>query len=139
MPRVATWMLNRMQGGGVDAEGKAFQRKLKQLPPADRLILERSGMRELCYGAPAQDALRQGLGIFVEEMALYAQPMGFELSAVRVPVRVWHGLKDVNVVIDIARYVASSVPNATLTIEPEAAHLFGFGDPDGLMQQAVGP
>ena len=50
-----------------------------------------------------------------------------------------NGLLDVNVVIDIARYVAASVPGAQLMIEPEAAHLFGFGNPDGLMQQAVGP
>lgn len=139
MPRLATWLLNRMQGGGVDPDGRAFKRKLKQLPEADRRVLERSGMRELCYGAPAQDALRQGMGIFVEEMALYGRPLGFELAEVRVPVRVWHGLLDANVVIDIARHVAASVPDARLTIEPEAAHLFGFGDPDGLMQQAIGP
>lgn len=139
MPRLATSLLNRMQGGGVDPDGKALQRKLKQLPEADRRVLERSGMLELCYGAPAQDALRQGMGIFVQEMALYAKPLGFELAEVLVPVRVWHGLLDANVVIDIARYVAASVPGAMLTIEPEAAHLFGFGDPDGLMQQAIGP
>lgn len=139
MPRVATWMLNSMQGGAVDPNSSAVQRKLKQMPLADRRVLERREMLELCYGAPAQDALRQGMGIFVQEMALYAKPLGFELSQVKAPVRVWHGLLDVNVVIDIARYVAASVPGAQLTIVPEAAHLFGFGDPDGMMQQAIAP
>ena len=139
MPRLAIWLLNRMQGGGLDPDGEAMKRKLKQVPEADRRVLERSDMRELSFGAPARDALRQGMGIFVHEMALYGKPLGFELSQVRVPVRVWHGLKDVNVVIDIARYVASSVPGAKLTIEPESAHLFGFDDPDGMMQQIIAP
>ncbi|HVT35245.1 MAG TPA: alpha/beta hydrolase [Nevskiaceae bacterium] len=139
MPRLATSLLNRMQGGGLDPDGAAFKRKLKQVPEADRRVLGLSGMPELCYGAPARDALRQGMGIFVREMALYGKPLGFELSQVRVPVRVWHGLQDANVVIDIARYVASSVPGAKLTIEPECAHLFGFGDPDGMMQQMIAP
>jgi pimeloyl-ACP methyl ester carboxylesterase len=139
MPRLATWLLNRMQGGGLDPDGDAIKRKLKQLPEADRRVLERSDMRELSFGAPARDAMRQGMGIFVHEMALYGEPLGFELAEVRAPVRVWHGLLDANVVIDIARYVAASVPGARLTIEPESAHLFGFGNPDGMMQQAIGP
>ena len=139
MPRLATWLFNRMQGGGNDPDGDAVKRKLKQLPEADRRVLLSSGVLELCYGAPARDALRQGMGMFVYELALYGRPLGFELSQVRVPVRVWHGLLDANVVIDIARYVASTVPGATLTIEPECAHLFGFANPDGLIQQAIAP
>jgi pimeloyl-ACP methyl ester carboxylesterase len=96
-------------------------------------------MRELAYGAPMSDAMRQGMKTFVHELALYRQPLGFELSEVRVPVRVWHGLQDVNVSVEIARYVAASVPGAKLTIEADAAHLFAFQDPAGLMQQAIAP
>jgi pimeloyl-ACP methyl ester carboxylesterase len=116
-----------------------MQRKLKQMPEADRRVLENSGMRELAFGPPAHDAMRQGMRIFVYEMGLYSRPLGFDLSQVRVPVRVWHGLRDANVPVDIARYVAANIPGATLHIEPEAGHLFGLGDPAGLMQQVVAP
>jgi pimeloyl-ACP methyl ester carboxylesterase len=139
MPRLAVWLMNRMQGAGLDPDGPAVERKLKQLPAADRRVLEGRDMRELSFGAPARDALRQGMGIFVYELALYGEPPGFDLAQVRVPVRVWHGLQDANVAVDIARYVASSVPGAELHIEPESGHLFGFGNPDGMMRQAVAP
>jgi pimeloyl-ACP methyl ester carboxylesterase len=139
LPRLTVWLMNRMQGAGMDPNGPAIERKLKQLPDADRRVLETPDMRELSFGAPARDAMRQGMGIFIYELALYGKPPGFDLAQVRVPVRVWHGLQDVNVAIDIARYVAASVPGAELHIEPESAHLFAFGNPDGLMRQAVDP
>jgi pimeloyl-ACP methyl ester carboxylesterase len=139
LPRLAVSLFERMQGGQVDLNSPAVQRKLGQMPEADRLVLQRPDMLELSYGAPARDALRQGMKIFVYELALYGRPLGFELSQVRVPVRVWHGLKDANVAIDIARYVAESVPDGKLHIEPDAAHLFAFQDPAGMMQQAIAP
>lgn len=139
MPRLAVWMMERAQRGQDDPDGAAMQRKLRQMPEADRRVLERAEMRELSFGPPARDALRQGMKIFVYEMGLYSRPLGFDLSEVHVPVRVWHGLRDVNVPVDIARYVAASVPGATLQIEPEAGHLFGFGDPAGLMRQVTTP
>lgn len=139
MPRLALWLFERMQGAQVDPDSAAMRRKLAQMPEADRRVLERSDMRELFYGAPARDSLRQGMKIFVHELGLYSRPLGFELSQVRVPVRVWHGLQDANVVVDIARYVAANVPAAKLQIEPEAGHLFAFQDPAGMMQQALGP
>lgn len=139
MPRLAVWMMER----GMRAQGAlndaALQRRLKGRPEADRRVLERREMRELSFGPPALDAMRQGMSIFVYEMGLYGRPLGFDLSQVRVPVRVWHGQRDANVVVDIARYVAAEVPGATLHIEPEAAHLFAFGDPAGLMQQVMAP
>jgi pimeloyl-ACP methyl ester carboxylesterase len=135
LPRLAVAMLERAQR--ADPEGAAMQRQLKRRPEADRRVLERREMRELSFGAPARDALRQGMGIFVYEMGLYSRPLGFDLSQVRVPVRVWHGLRDANVPVEIARYVAEKVPGAQLDIEPEAAHLFAFGDPAGLMQQVL--
>ena len=139
VPRLAVWMMDRALKGQGEPDGAAMQRKLKQVPEADRRVLERSGMPELCFGPPARDALRQGMSIYVHELGLYCRPLGFDLSQVRVPVRVWHGLQDANVPIDIARHVAAQVPGATLHIEPQAAHLFGFGDPAGLMQQVIAP
>lgn len=139
MPRLAVSMMERAVRAQGALDDAALQRRLKGRPEADRRVLERPELRELSFGAPAHDALRQGMGIFVYEMGLYGRPLGFDLSQVRVPVRVWHGLRDANVPVDIARYVAAQVPGATLHIEPEAAHLFALGDPDGLMRQVIAP
>lgn len=138
MPRLAVWMFER-QRGPVDTDSPAMRRRLAMMPAPDRRVIERADMRELAYGAPMHDAMRQGMKIFVHELALYRQPLGFELSEVRVPLRVWHGQQDVNVSVEIARYVAANVPNAKLQIEPEAAHLFAFQDPAGMMQQVIAP
>jgi pimeloyl-ACP methyl ester carboxylesterase len=137
MPRLAVWLFERMQGAMVDLDGPAMRRKLAFMPEADRRVVACADIRELVYGAPARDSLRQGMKIFVHELALYGGPLGFELSQVGVPVRVWHGQQDANVVVDIAHYVAKCVPGATLHIEPEAAHLFAVQDPAGMMRQAL--
>jgi pimeloyl-ACP methyl ester carboxylesterase len=139
MPRLAVSMMERGMRAQGALDDAALQRRLKGRPEADRRVLERREMRELSFGPPAHDALRQGMGIFVHEMGLYGRPLGFDLSQVRVPVRVWHGQQDANVPVDIARYVAAQVPGATLHIDPEAAHLIGFGNPAGLMQQVMAP
>lgn len=138
IPQLALWMFER-QRGPIDPDSPAMRRKLAMRPAPDRRVLERADMRELSFGAPMRDAMRQGWKIFVHELALYREPLGFKLSEVRVPVRVWHGQQDVNVSIAIARYVADSVPGAKLTIEPDAAHLFAFEDPAGMMQQVIAP
>lgn len=137
LPRLAVAMMERAQRALGDPDSATLQRQIKRRPEADRRLLERREMRELSFGPPARDALRQGMGIFVHEMGLYGRPLGFELSQVKVPVRVWHGQQDGNVPVDIARYVAAQVPGAELHIEPEAGHLIGFADPAGLMRQVM--
>jgi pimeloyl-ACP methyl ester carboxylesterase len=139
LPRLTVALMDRALRAQDGPDGAALQRRIKRMPEADRQLLERREMRELSFGPPARDALRQGMGIFVYELNLYGRPLGFDLSQIRVPVRVWHGQRDANVSVDIARHVAAQVPGATLHIEPEAGHLFAFGDPAGLMQQVIGP
>lgn len=139
MPRLAVWLFDRMQRGPVDPNSAAMRRSIAQRPEPDRRVMGRTDFHELAFGAPARDSLRQGMKIFVHELALYGRPLGFELSQVRVPVRVWHGMQDANVAVDVARYVAENVPGAKLQLEPDAAHLFAFQDVAGLMQQALAP
>jgi len=63
-----------------------------------------------------RESLRQGARAAVWENALCAQPWGFELSSVESPVQLWHGERDRVCPLHHAEYVASAMPNATLTV-----------------------
>jgi len=136
MPRLTTSLMERARRRSAGAPPPSA---LARMPKPDRLLIERSDMQELAYGAPSRDSLRQGMGIFVYEVGLYSRPLGFELSRIRTPVRIWHGAQDANVPLAIARYVAAQVPGAQLHIDPEAAHLFALGNPAGMMTQVLAP
>lgn len=137
MPRLAEALLGSMRGG--DPNSGAMKRQRAQMAPADRRLIARADMFELAYGEPSRDCFRQGMKTFVREMGLYSRPLGFDLSQVKVPVRVWHGLEDTNVIVDVARYAAASIPGAKLNIEPEGGHLIALDNPAEFMRQAFFP
>jgi pimeloyl-ACP methyl ester carboxylesterase len=60
--------------------------------------------------AALAEALRQGTGGLVDEVALATHPWGFRLEEIAVPVQLWHGQDDRNVPADLARGVAAAIP-----------------------------
>ena len=69
-----------------------------------------------------RESLRQGAQAMVWEDALCARPWGFELASVSCDVQLWHGDRDHVCPLHHARYVASELPNATLT-ERRGGHM----------------
>jgi pimeloyl-ACP methyl ester carboxylesterase len=59
----------------------------------------------------------------VADLALIADPWGFDLAAITVPVLLWHGEHDRNVPVASGRYLATALPNCEATFYPEDAHL----------------
>ena len=84
--------------------------KLLQLQPCDASSLEDSIAFEACFESQrrAWGASVKGL---IADVELFAQPLGFRLEDVDVPVRLWHGTKDRAFSIDVAEYVAGRLPN----------------------------
>ncbi|WP_119679485.1 alpha/beta fold hydrolase [Indioceanicola profundi] len=68
---------------------------------ADELIVE--GWRE---------ALRQGVEGPLDDARCFASPWGFDVSAIRTPVAVWHGLADRTVPPQASRWYAANIPGA---------------------------
>lgn len=89
--------------------------------PADRQILD----RELRTQIPELflESTRNGPGGIVEDFVVLAGPSGFELSRVSVPLRIWHGAEDRTAPSAHARWIASRVSSAGLTIWPGVGHL----------------
>ncbi len=56
------------------------------------------------------------------DLALYASPLGFELTNIKIPVLAFSGLKDRNVPSAIASRVVQQVQNGKLIVYDEADH-----------------
>lgn len=72
--------------------------------------------------ASTAEAGRQGATAAAREIVV-AQPWGFDLGDVAVPVGVWHGALDRTVPVGTARFLADAIPDATLTVHDDAGHL----------------
>jgi len=119
-----------------DPDSPSLRRTIALMPAADRRVLERADVRELLWGAPSRDSLRQGVDAAIRELALFAQPLGFDLREINMPIHLIHGDADVNVPIEIARYLAEQIPGATLKVIAGAGHLFLFESPQLMFEFA---
>ncbi len=110
--------LRAVGGGGA----RASQRMAAMAPEPDRTLFQRA---EISAGFMACfiEACRQGTRGPADEMSLMARPWGFDLSAVKVPVLLWHGERDRNAPVSCGRYLAGALPNCRATFYPEDAHL----------------
>jgi pimeloyl-ACP methyl ester carboxylesterase len=66
--------------------------------------------------------LRGARGV-VDDYAALAQPWGFDVEAIDVPVQVWQGDADTMVPLAHAHELVARVPKATLTVWPDEGHL----------------
>lgn len=90
-------------------------------PAADKEVLrERLVRRALRRGALG--ALGPGTRGLRHELRIYAHAWGYELSDVRLPVRLWHGTDDATVPLAHGELLARELPEAELTIAPGEGH-----------------
>lgn len=74
------------------------------------------------------EAFRQGGRGQARELRLLARPWGFRLEDIAVPVRLWHGERDPNSSMAMARHVATMIPECRATYYPDEGHLFFVGE-----------
>jgi pimeloyl-ACP methyl ester carboxylesterase len=106
-------------------------------PPADRLWLS---MPSVSQGAAdsLREALRPGAGGYVEDIGALAQPWGFALEDIRVPVQLWHGDEDTVIPVHHGQYLASVIPGATLRVCPGEAHMLMWNHLGEILMEAAG-
>jgi pimeloyl-ACP methyl ester carboxylesterase len=76
----------------------------------------------LCW----RDGMRDGDQGWWDDWASYLQPWGFDLSTIRVPVQLWHGLGDASIPAAHAKWLADRIPGVD-------AH-FPAGDDHGTIE-----
>jgi pimeloyl-ACP methyl ester carboxylesterase len=74
-----------------------------------------------------REAIRSGRQALYDDGICYAHPWPFDVSEIRVPVRIWHGTGDTNFHHSLAARVASRIPNAVIHLREEGHYsLPGF-------------
>jgi pimeloyl-ACP methyl ester carboxylesterase len=101
---------------------KTLELARKQMPEADAAVMGQAdvvnAMATESRHAPAT-AARAGAQDFV----LFARPWGFRLQDISVPVHLWHGDADKNVLPSHARFMVQRIPQAELHECPGEGHL----------------
>ena len=94
---------------------------LKLLQPCDADVLRDAAAFEACFES-ARRAWRGSAAGVLTDAEIYAQPWGFRLQDVHVPVRLWHGTKDRTFAYHLAEDVARQLPNAELRLVANTGH-----------------
>ena len=110
--------LRAMRSGGA----RGGERMAASFPEPDRSLLRQAEIRD-GFMACFEEACHRGTQGPVWDMRLIARPWDVDLSAVHVPVLLWHGERDRNVPVLHGRYLAGALPTCRATFYPEEAHL----------------
>jgi pimeloyl-ACP methyl ester carboxylesterase len=89
--------------------------------------------------ASFREAYRRGGRAAAQEFHVLAQPWGFRLEEVAVPVRLWHGDADTVVPVGMAHVQARALPCSRLEIRPGAGHYWFFDQIEMLLRTLCFP
>jgi pimeloyl-ACP methyl ester carboxylesterase len=131
LARYAPGLTGRLLSAQLSADpdspvGRAGRRFM---PTSDRRLLDAPEWRRR-FEDDFREALKQGPGAAVDDLALGRGPLGVDLADLTVETVLFHGAKDVNVPVGVARWVTAQVPSARLIEQPESGHLFGLERPE---------
>jgi pimeloyl-ACP methyl ester carboxylesterase len=93
-----------------------------ELSEADRAVMA-SPERHEAIRKGINEAFRQGVWGYVDDIFCLIQPWGFDVTEIRVPTRVLYGLTDVLVPPQHGEWLAHNVPNAEVVIDEQGGHM----------------
>ncbi len=115
-------LLRLMGNVSTGQREKELAQLRKRVPPADYDAFAVPGRLE-AFGQVIRESLRQGSRGPVWDLRLYVREFGFRPGEVRVPLTLFHGDRDENAPIALARRVAAEIPGARLVRYSAEAHL----------------
>jgi pimeloyl-ACP methyl ester carboxylesterase len=92
-----------------------------ELTDEDRQIVSDNTIRSMLL-RNYHEALRTSPYGWIDDCLALTAPWGFDPADIRVPVLLWHGVKDVFSPAAHAYWLAARIPHATAVLEPAAAH-----------------
>jgi pimeloyl-ACP methyl ester carboxylesterase len=92
-----------------------------EMPESDRMVVADAGIRRMLVQNYAE-AFRVSAHGWYDDILAFRTPWGFNLSDIDVPVLLWHGENDVFSPVSHSRWLASSIPGASLVVEPGSGH-----------------
>jgi pimeloyl-ACP methyl ester carboxylesterase len=118
MIRLAMWRWARAQRSDPQRQ---LDEAIESMVAADQAILQDPRLRAVMLANTTELQRQGGRGLYDEALVI-ARRWGFPLSAIRVPVHVWHGEADVTVPAEMGRYIAQAVPGSRSTFYPQEGH-----------------
>ena len=94
---------------------------LKFLQPCDADSLRDELAFEACFESQRRAWKASAEGVLADAQ-LFAQPWGFSLNELRVPVHLWHGDSDRSFSLGVAKEMAKKIPNCHLRVIEGAGH-----------------
>jgi pimeloyl-ACP methyl ester carboxylesterase len=94
---------------------------LRLLQPCDAEVLRDARAFDACFESQRQAWRASALGVLADA-EIYAQPWGFALEDVDLPVRLWHGKLDRAFSFRVAQEVAKRLPNCTARFIDNVGH-----------------
>ena len=91
------------------------------LQPCDAAALRDAAAFEACFESQRRAWRASAKGVMTDA-EIYAQPWGFRLEDVDVPVRLWHGKEDRAFAFRVAQEIARRLPNCTARYVDNAGH-----------------
>jgi pimeloyl-ACP methyl ester carboxylesterase len=95
--------------------------KMLMLRPCDAESLRDAAAFEAIFESERRAWRGSGEGIMMDAQ-IYAQPWGFSLEDIRVPVRLWHGKQDRAFSVHLAEEVAKRLPDCNVRLIDNAGH-----------------
>jgi len=87
----------------------------------DRKVLMRTKVMNI-IAQNLEQAFSQGIDAAIQDVHLYQQPWGFELSDITTEVHLWHGTADRIVPVSHSEFITNHLPRSKFTLVPDAGH-----------------
>jgi pimeloyl-ACP methyl ester carboxylesterase len=121
-PRLTSVMLGAGLRRVQRAPDKGLEWMTRSLPDCDARVLGRPDVRRAVLDDLARPLSPTAGKAAVQDIRLELRPWGFRLRDIAVPVHIWHGDLDRNVVVENGIYQANEIPHATLHRIPDEGH-----------------
>jgi len=125
-PTAARLFLRMLQATARFAPGRLIAQSKALLPEPDREIVLSDTDFQKGFIAMVREAFRQGTRGVYHESLLTITNWGFRLQDLNAPILIWHGEADQNIPVEMARYLAESLPSSKVEIHPGEGHLSLF-------------
>ncbi|MGK5172312.1 alpha/beta fold hydrolase [Geodermatophilus sp. CPCC 205761] len=130
-PRVTGALLAAQLSADPDSAVSRAGRRF--MPASDRRVFDAPEWRRR-FDEDFREALEQGPGAAVRDLALGTGPLGVDPADLTVETVLLHGTEDVNVPVGIARWVAAKVSSARLIEHRGSGHLFILERPQLMLE-----
>jgi pimeloyl-ACP methyl ester carboxylesterase len=110
---------------------------VRSLPPADAAVLGRAEVRDLMVRNARRPYAPTAARAAVQDFRMEIRSWDFRLGDIKIPVHVWHGDADRNVLVANGTYQAGAIPNSTLYLLADEGHALFHDHFDQILDNLV--